>query len=140
MNIQNAIQRLANNKEYYSSIAEVTAVNGNTCDVLLLREDLELFDVRLSAGEGKGFVVTPKVGSKVLVSYLNETNAFVSMVETAELYTIQTENESLKAILSDFFDAIGRMTVTTAMGPSGTPINAMDFTNLKTRLNKLLKE
>lgn len=57
-----------------------------------------------------------------------------------DLFTIKTQNESLKKILSDLIDAIGALTVTTGVGPSGIPINKMQFDAIKNRLANLLNE
>jgi hypothetical protein len=140
MNIQDAIQRLSNNKEIYNAIAKVTSVSDETCDVLLLKEDLELYDVRLKSGDGKGFLITPKVDSIVMVSYLNDTEAYVSMFSEVESYSIQTENESLKMILSDLIDAISKITVPTPTGVSSYPVNTPAFTQIKSRLDKIFKQ
>lgn len=48
---------------------------------------------------------------------------------------------TFKAWMEDFFAALSRLTVPTAMGPSGTPINyALDFEPLKQRLDTLLSD
>jgi hypothetical protein len=57
-----------------------------------------------------------------------------------DLFTIKTQNESLKKILSDLIDAIGALTVTTGVGPSGIPINKAQFDAIKNRLANLLNE
>lgn len=141
MQIKDAIQILAHkNERVYDSLAKVTSVNGTTVDVELLKEGLVLFDVRLTAADAKGFLITPKVGSIVMVSYMDRVNAYVTMYSEIDLYTIQNENESLKKILSDLIGAIEQMTVTTPSGPSGTPINISSFTQIKNRLDKIFKE
>jgi hypothetical protein len=57
-----------------------------------------------------------------------------------DLFTIKTSNESLKTILKDLITAIGALTVTTGVGPSGIPINKAQFDAIKTRLDNLLNE
>jgi hypothetical protein len=57
-----------------------------------------------------------------------------------DLFTIKTSNESLKKILKDIIDAIGALTVTTGVGPSGIPINKPQFDAIKERLDNLLNE
>lgn len=47
---------------------------------------------------------------------------------------------TLKSILSDTFDAITALTVPTAFGPSGTPINASQFSAIKARLDNILSQ
>jgi hypothetical protein len=46
----------------------------------------------------------------------------------------------LKKTLESLIDAILKLTVTTPVGPSGTPINAQEFTTIKDDLNKYLTE
>lgn len=46
----------------------------------------------------------------------------------------------LKRTLSDLINAITKLTVPTAVGPSGMPINAADFIKIKQDLNNYLEE
>jgi hypothetical protein len=141
MNLRTAIQEIAKtNERYYDSLATVISVDGDTCDVMLDKEGLELWGVRLSADKEKGFRIIPKVGSKVIVSYLNKSEAYVSMFSEVDLYTIQNENESLNTLLSDLIGAIEQLTVSNGAGVTGVPINVTAFTQIKTRLKKLFKE
>lgn len=84
-------------------------------------------------------------GSKrLVVMAMSEIEAFHIKVEDTEVsgnkdgVVVKRGNESLKSILADTFDAILAMTVTTGVGPSGTPINFAQFQQLKQRLNNLL--
>jgi hypothetical protein len=45
-----------------------------------------------------------------------------------------------KAMMEAFFDAINALTVPTGVGPSGTPINAASFTQLKSNLEAQLSD
>lgn len=45
--------------------------------------------------------------------------------------------DSLKSILSDILDAINKITVPTALGPSGTPVNSAEFSAIKQRLDEI---
>lgn len=62
------------------------------------------------------------------------------MVQDADGFVFKTSDESLKAWLERLVDAIGQITVPTGVGPSGMPVNAANFSMLKTDLSKLLKE
>lgn len=137
--IRDSIKKIADSKQYFSELATVSVVNENTCDVVLVKSGLELFDVRLSASDGVGILLEPVIDSFVIVTFLDKYNAFISQTSALELITIQTENESLKLILSDLLDAITQMTVTTPIGVSGTPVNFSSFTDIKMRLDSLLK-
>lgn len=50
------------------------------------------------------------------------------------------QGETLKQKLEDLIDAINSLTVPTALGPSGTPINSAVFSQIKSQLNKILSE
>lgn len=54
-------------------------------------------------------------------------------------FTVVRDGAGLKKTLSDLCDAINRLTVTTQSGPSGTPINAAEFSAIKQELNKYLE-
>lgn len=84
MTLKEAIERLTErNEEVYSIIGKVDAIDKNkrTCDVLPLQdEEAVLYDVRLQAGlEGaKGTICFPKVGSVVVVTFLNKDSGYVA--------------------------------------------------------------
>lgn len=46
--------------------------------------------------------------------------------------------DTLKGLLDELFDAIAALTVPTGTGPSGFPINSIQFTNIKARLQQFL--
>lgn len=48
--------------------------------------------------------------------------------------------ESLKSKLEELIDAIVTLTVPTAVGPSGPPVNSAQFTNIKSQLESILSE
>lgn len=73
--------------------AVVVSVQADTCKVKVLASDLEVEDVRLMAeiGGTTGLILTPKVGSTVLVGCIQN--------EIADLYVVQyTEIDALKFV------------------------------------------
>lgn len=111
--------------------------------------------LRSVASDDIGVVFFPRVNSVVFAIKLpNSSRLHVIAISECESFHIKIDDteisgngdgiilkragESLKKILSDTFDAIVAMTVTTGVGPSGTPINFADFQSLKNRLNDLL--
>ncbi|MDJ0363567.1 hypothetical protein QMK33_00265 [Hymenobacter sp. H14-R3] len=123
----------------------VTAVDkaAMTCDVARDDEGADHVQVRLRAvvdGGQDGLVIFPKVGSNVTLLLLDEDTALVIQYSAVEVYSIRTETESLKSILSDFLDAIGQMVFTTNQGPTIKLVNAPAFAKIKQRLNGLLHE
>jgi hypothetical protein len=92
-----------------------------------------------------GFVLFPKVNSVVTITFTSKETAFIS--QTTELskvicdvpiFEVKNGSSGLKKTLSDLIDAINLMTVPTGTGPSGTPINAATFTDIKTDLANYL--
>lgn len=57
---------------------------------------------------------------------------------TASTHQIDTGQESMKQLLTDLIEEIKLITVTTAAGPSGTPINNPQLDAIKQRIPKLL--
>ena len=58
---------------------------------------------------------------------------------TASGFKVKRGGENLKAILTDLIDAILAETHPTGVGPSGTPINAAQYTAIKNRLPNLFE-
>lgn len=98
-------------------------------------------------------LVTPE-GNKIYIKDIDgelyiQTNSKVniSILEGPSLKMTQKgftfnfgDNFSLKKTLTQILDAILQLTVTTGVGPSGTPINAQTFTDIKDSLDNYLEE
>ena len=98
-------------------------------------------------------LVTPE-GNKIFIKDVDgelyiQTNSKVniSILEGPSLKMTQKgftfnfgDNFSLKKTLTQILDAILQLTVTTGVGPSGTPINAQTFTDIKNSLDNYLEE
>uniref|UniRef100_UPI00141B6CF9 hypothetical protein n=1 Tax=Flavobacterium psychrophilum TaxID=96345 RepID=UPI00141B6CF9 len=149
--------------EVYAKVCEVLEVNteDKTIDVKPIDDTAEIFNVRLQAeSENGGLVLIPKVGSMVLVVFLNKNNAAV--VNTSEIekfslvistckfevdntgFLLQKENETLKKIMIDLVGAVKQMsfTLTTPDTINGTTTllnNISQFTSIETRINQFLK-
>ncbi len=120
----------------------VTAVDlaALTCAVQPDDGGAELLGVRLRPvldGVDNGLLVVPAEGSAVVVLMLDAHTGLLTSTSAVQLYSVRTERESLKAVLSDLLDAVRQLTVPTPAGPSGVPINTADFGALQTRLNNL---
>lgn len=98
-NISGVIKKISKSSdEVYAKVCEVLEVNTQeiTVDVKPIDGTAEIFDVRLQAeSETGGLVIFPKVGSMVLVVFLNKNNA--SVVNTSEItkYELKIENSEL---------------------------------------------
>lgn len=53
--------------------------------------------------------------------------------------SVFNKSQNLHSILSDLIDEITKLTVTTSVGPSGTPVNIAQFTIIKNKLSQLMK-
>ena len=156
--------------EMYSAICKVNTVNSNdmTVDVSPIDGKADLLGVRLVTQSGSAIETIPSEGSFIAVTFLSSATAIVNSFGVVEsqlfnaediieiksvkggeilmdsLLTIQTQNESLKSILSDLLNAIQSITVTyvNAAGaptPTTTPLNSAAFSAIATRLDLLLK-
>lgn len=142
-----------NKGKFTLTVGTVKTVEGDTCTV----DNYE--DVRLNAiieDTNSQFTVYPKLGSKVIIGRLeNEDNAFVVGVSEIEKliikidnqvfemkdgkFTIKSGNISLKSILNDGFDQLGKAIIMTPSGPG--KFSAADktvFADLKDKTNQLL--
>ena len=98
-------------------------------------------------------LVTPE-GNKIYIKDVDgelyiQTNSKVniSILEGPSLKMTQKgftfnfgDDFSLKKTLTQILDAILQLTVTTGVGPSGTPINSQTFTDIKNSLDNYLEE
>lgn len=133
---------VADEHKPYSVLAKITSVDktNNTIECEPLDGSADFVEVRLQAQEGHGLVLYPVVGSDVVVSFFSKDDAFVSMVGVVEKLTIQSENESLKDLLSDLIDQIANLKVTTNQGPSIEVINKAQLLAIKNRLPNLFEK
>ena len=158
-NISGVIKKISKSSdEVYAKVCEVLEVNmqETTVDVKPIDGTAEIFDVRLQAeSETGGLVIFPKVGSMVLVVFLNKNNAAV--VNTSEIekfslviepctfevdstgFLLKKENETLKKLIADLIKAIKAMKFTTNNGPTINLINIAAFIALENRFNQFLK-
>jgi len=146
------------NDEIYSKVCKVLAIDQEekTVNVKPVDDTAEIYNVRLQAeSETGGLVLFPKVGSMVLVVFINKNNAAVintSEIEKLSLvissctfevdntgFLLKKENETLKKLMADLITAIKALKFTTNNGPTINLINIADFTALETRFNQFLK-
>jgi hypothetical protein len=158
--IQNAIQDLAKTgDELYAKICTVLSVDedSKTCDLKPVDDSGELFDIPFNANvEVDGLINQPKVGSDVLVVFLDKHNAQICNVSALDKsylkigtveykvdatgFMLKKQNENLQKLMYDLLTTIKAMSFTTNTGNTINLINAADFTALQTRFNNLLKD
>lgn len=139
--------------------AKVKSVSGQTCNILI--GELELSDVRLRAvinDKSDQVLITPKADSQVLVADLSagqyrdlavvtysEIDKIEIKVDNMELMvsggkiSIKNASQNLYSLLGELIDAMSALTVSTEMGTSGTPVNAAQFSAVKTKLGQLME-
>lgn len=140
-------------------LAKVKNVNGQTCTITI--GELEISDVRLRSvvnNDTTGMLLTPKEGSFVMVTDLsNGKKSDWAVVMYSELEKIETKIGQMEISLSgekisvkkgsiNLFDLLDglltqilALTVPTGTGPSGTPVNASEFTQIKTKLGQIME-
>ena len=89
------LQSLAEKRESDIYPATVMSVEGVTCTVKRLHDGRELHDVRLSLTENDedGLVITPVIGSQVLVANVNKYSRFICQYSLIEKVTLSAISE-----------------------------------------------
>lgn len=99
--INELIERLADKRQkVYADLARVISVDKEafTCDVALLNEEPDLYDVALNVEHSEqGVVAFPVVDSIVVVNYLNRDVAFVAL--TSEVKSVQIHGKQYGGLI-----------------------------------------
>lgn len=142
--------------------AIVKSVEGDSCTVEL-KSGYVATDVKLKAtiGNEDYVILTPKVGSTVLILSLSGTLDNLTVVKVDQLekmeysqgglviladssdgkISIKNDQVSFIELLKDLKTLISQLTVSTPNGPSGTPLPPTQtaLTQFETKFNRLLK-
>lgn len=102
MNIKDAIRTLAEgNEEIYCKVCTVDAVDESTrtVDCTPLDESAPILAVNLQANQegSTGIVIYPKVGSYIVVGFLNPGTAVVLLYDEVEKIDIKIESTTVQA-------------------------------------------
>ena len=143
--IQRALkEQIKTNNNVSAKLAKVVSVSANSIECTdFVNSEIEYTEVNLRSvlDNETGIIIKPKIDSLVIIGSLQnqDDNYFVLM--TSEIDTVKIENDShnLKDLLDELFDLILALTVTTGVGPSGTPINAPDFILLKNKFAEIFE-
>lgn len=148
-------------------VTEVDKAN-LTCDVKTADELYIFSDIKLNAVYAfeSGLNVIPKNGSFVVVTFIDKNIGYVSMFSEVEEIDMKIDDlelnaskdgleikkgslevtikekikiQNLKKDLDDLVTAIKAITVPTGVGPSGTPVNAVQFDAFKTNYSQYLE-
>jgi hypothetical protein len=132
------------NNDGYSKVCTVESVDltKRTCYCIPINEDADITEVRLMANIDNGFLLIPEVDSIVVVSFLSDSSAYVSLVsKVSEVHLNGTNYDGLVKVqeltdklnnlenkLNDLITACSSQVVTLA--PSGTFPLASYFTGV----------
>ncbi|MEO0075646.1 MAG: hypothetical protein ABIK31_06020 [candidate division WOR-3 bacterium] len=148
MTIKELLQKIIDKTDNKTLLCRVVNVNADyTATVEPLNEYPSLNDVRLTAKlqSQRGFILVPKNNSIVCVAFADNYPFITLTSEIQDIIiaidgkiTLKNNTENFGKLIVDLISAIERLTVTTAVGPSGTPINIAEFTTIKNRFKNLL--
>ena len=132
------------NNDGYSKVCTIDSVDliKLTCYCVPLNDDADIINVRLMANIDNGFLLIPEVNSIVVVSFLSDDSAYVSLVSKVSevqlngknfdgLVKVQELTDKLNALenkVNDLITACSSQIVTLA--PSGTFPLAPYFTSV----------
>ena len=144
MNIRDAIKKtIDDGAEIYSIIGKVASVNKSkrTCVVEPINGSPKIYGVRYTATESDavGFIANPATDAFVVVTFLDDNNAFVSLVTEFENVTIKNKGGDLKEILLDIIKMIKTATFPTPAGQSSTAINAATLAPIEKSIESLFE-
>jgi len=129
-----------------------------TCTVQIPTTEALIYNVplRVLISSQSSFIEIPKKGTACVLTFRDMNESRPQILEVHECkkiicsisnagftidatgFKIINGSSGLKKTLSDLIDAVNLLTVPTGTGPSGTPINATTFTNIKTDLDNYL--
>ena len=128
----------------------VKDVSNDVCTVTV--GNIDYYDVRLTAivNENEKTAILPKIGSDVLISFLNgsDTDAYVSayseiekVIFIAEKFTLKNNTTSLKALFNELITELKAAIITTPAGAgSVSPTTIAKLDSINAKVNNLFEE
>ena len=106
--LRDAIREMVKVELPYTVLCTVAAVDLDDmlCDCEPLDEGGNILDVKLMSANEKGFLIVPKVGSTVLVSFMSEETGYISMF--SEVDEIQLNSDTFGGLVK-VSDLVGKM-------------------------------
>lgn len=147
MEIREILEEFINNElvkeQFYSQVGKAVNVDADkrTCDFEPISDIAKREGIRLQSliSESKGFVLIPKEGSDIVVTFLNKSTGFVSLTSEIEKIHFEAGGEDFKLILNDLIKEIKNAIITTPVGPGSiSPPTKVLFDAIDIRINKLL--
>lgn len=157
--IQDAFAKLLE-KDAVTFSAVVISVDKAKGTCIVKADGLE-YKARLASvinNDADKFLLYPKVGSKVLISCIeedlhqlfvakySEIEAFQFKIGYCEMsmdatgFNFKKQNETLKGLLIELLAEIQKMVFTTNMGPTIKLVNAPEFESIESKFKNLLKD
>lgn len=89
------IRKIVGKTNFSTYLCKVKIVNGATCDVVRVIDDMEIKDVRINSTitENEGLVIAPKVNSYVLITDIDGDKWFVSQYSQIDSITLDVDNK-----------------------------------------------
>lgn len=112
---------------------------GSTVLVTRIGDSNELLVVMASEVDGVKLTIGDTMAATLDKDGATVTAGETMLQATADGLTLTRGEAGLLKTLTDLCDAILRLTVSTAVGPSSTPVNAADFASIKNELKSYLK-
>jgi hypothetical protein len=134
--------------EFYGRKPNLTASFYDQDGKEICRSNFNSYGNSMSINEGKVYFRLQDKEARVIIkdgfeALITDTKtSFVKDQLTFEMddkFKISAGGKNLLTELNNLIDEIGKITVTTPMGPSGVPINLTQITKIKTTLGELLK-
>lgn len=129
-------------ENFYSVLGKAINVDPTKriCDLESIEGDANRSGINLQAveSEAKGFVLIPKEGSFIIVTFTDKRTGFVSLTSEIEKIHFEANGEDLKVILNDLIKEIKNAIINTPAGPGtvAEPTKVL-LDAVDTRINKL---
>ena len=78
MSLKEVMRAIQTEQSIQTTLCKVISVDGLLCDCSPVNGNADILEVRLNASGLNGFVITPKVGSYVMVTRFERFEAFIS--------------------------------------------------------------
>lgn len=110
--LRDALKKLTKpNNDGYSKVCTVDSVDlvNRTCYCIPINEDADITEVRLMANIDNGFLLIPEVDSVVVVSFLSDSSAYVSMVSKVSEIQLNGTNYGGLIIVAELTEKLNNL-------------------------------
>ncbi|MBR4199232.1 MAG: hypothetical protein IKQ94_10735 [Bacteroidales bacterium] len=109
--IQEQLRAIVGTAPLATYAAKVTAVNGAECTVQRIADDMVIDEVKLNATctDGRGIIISPAVGSIVLITSIDGVQWFVSMFDEIDSIIINGGQNNGLVNINDLTDKLNAL-------------------------------